>query len=100
MTSTLATLTPLDLRAITPRERNNRVLDGFDVLQIGESLQLLSDDDPQPLHTQFERRCVGQFAWATLDAGPALWRVQLTRTGAKPAASTSDSCCSGGACCG
>ena len=100
MTSTLATLTPLDLRAITPRERNNRVLDGLDALQMGESLQLLSDDDPQPLHTQFERRCVGQFAWATLDAGPALWRVQLTRTGAKPAASTSDSCCSGGACCG
>ena len=98
MTSTLATLTPLDLRAIAPRERHNRVLDGFAALQTGESLQLLSDHDPQPLRTQFERRCAGQFAWAALEAGPALWRVQLTRTGARPAASTSDSCCSGGAC--
>ncbi|MGL6110588.1 MAG: DUF2249 domain-containing protein [Rubrivivax sp.] len=98
MTSTVATLIPLDLRAIAPRERHNRVLDDFAALQTGESLQLLSDHDPQPLHTQLERRHVGQLAWAALEAGPALWRVQLTRTGAKPALSTSHSCCSGGAC--
>jgi uncharacterized protein (DUF2249 family) len=102
MTSTLATATAtaatLDLRAIAAHERHARVFSQFDALQVGQSLQLQSDHDPQPLRGQFDKRCRGQFAWAALEAGPAVWRVQLTRIGAKPAPWTGDSCCSGGAC--
>ena len=91
---------PLDLREITLRARHAHVFSRFDALLPGQVLQLLNDHDPQPLRTAFDDRCPGQFEWAVLQSGPALWRVQLTRTGAKPAPSASSSCCSGGACCG
>ena len=102
MTSTLAAapVTTLDLREIAPRERHAMIFGRFDALQPGESLQLLNDHDPQPLRHQFDSRSFGQFEWAALEAGPALWRVRITRIGAKASAAAGDSCCSGGACCG
>jgi uncharacterized protein (DUF2249 family) len=102
-----ATLTPaahvLDIRTIPPRERHPLIFGCFDALATGQSLQLVNDHNPRPLHDQFEDRAHGQFEWATLEAGPALWRIQITRIGdatSPVAAARADSCCSGGACCG
>jgi len=99
---TFATATPpaIDLRRITPRDRHAVVFGRFDALQPGQSLQLLNDHDPQPLRVELDDRAFGQFEWATLESGPAAWRVQITRIGVKPLKAASDSCCSGGACCG
>jgi len=102
-----ATLTPpaceLDLRTIPPRERHPLIFGHFDALATGESLQLVNDHNPQPLHYQFDDRAYGQFEWSVLEAGPAVWRIEITRIA--PAITPSgraqgDSCCSGGACCG
>jgi uncharacterized protein (DUF2249 family) len=100
MTSTVATATALDLREIAPRERHASAFSRFDALLPDPALQLLNNHEPQPLRKQFESRCLGQFTWTAVQAGPAVWRMQLTWMGAKPAAATGDSCCSGGACCG
>jgi uncharacterized protein (DUF2249 family) len=100
--SALATAIPaaIDLRTIAPRDRHALVFSRFDALQPGQSFQLLNDHDPQPLRFQFEDRAFGQFEWAALESGPAVWRVQVTRVGVKPIPVAGDSCCSGGACCG
>ena len=100
--STLATSTPaaIDLRTIAPRERHALVFARFDALQAGRSLQLVNDHDPQPLRFQLDDRAPGQFQWAALESGPAVWRVQVTRVGNKPLPAATDACCSGGACCG
>jgi uncharacterized protein (DUF2249 family) len=100
--STLATATPvaIDLRSIAPRERHALVFERFDALQPTQSMQLVNDHDPQPLRFQLDARAFGQFEWAALESGPAVWRVQITRVGVKPIAAATDSCCSGGACCG
>lgn len=100
--SALATATPLaiDLRSITPRDRHPIVFSRIDALQPGQSLQLLNDHDPQPLRFQLDDRAFGQFEWATLESGPEVWRVQITRVGARSPQASSDSCCAGGACCG
>ncbi|MDI4635882.1 DUF2249 domain-containing protein [Pelomonas sp. V22] len=100
--STLATATPaaIDLRTIAPRERHALVFGRFDALQAGQSLQLVNDHDPQPLRFQLDDRAFGQFEWAALESGPTVWRVQITRVGIKPIPTATDSCCSGGACCG
>ncbi len=100
--STLATETPLaiDLRTIAPRERHALVFGRFDALQAGQAMQLVNDHDPLPLRFQLDDRAAGQFKWAPLESGPAVWRVQITRVGVKPVAVGTDSCCSGGACCG
>ena len=100
--STLAAAAPssLDLRAVDPRERHALVFSRVDELQAGQSLQLLNDHDPQPLRAQLQDRALGRFEWAVLESGPRVWRVQITRVGVKPIPLVTDSCCSGGACCG
>ncbi|MEY4764779.1 MAG: hypothetical protein RI907_1452 [Pseudomonadota bacterium] len=104
MTETLTSPThELDLRTIPPRERHPLIFGRFDALATGQSLQLVNDHNPQPLRYQFEDRAYGQFEWALLEAGPAVWRIQITRIAqpsAPSAAAKGDSCCSGGACCG
>ena len=104
MTATLTQPTfTLDLRTIPPRERHPLIFGRFDALATGQALQLVNDHNPQPLRFQFEDRAFGQFTWDTLEAGPAVWRIQITRIAdaARPAADgQASSCCSGGACCG
>jgi Uncharacterized conserved protein (DUF2249) len=48
----------LDQRAIAPRERHASAFSRFAALLPGQALQLLNDHDPQPLRTQFVRRCL------------------------------------------
>lgn len=85
----------LDIRNIAPRERHLMIFTRFEALQPGQSLQLINDHDPKPLHDQFQIRSADGFSWDYLEAGPDVWRVQI----GKKAAVTSN-CCSGGACCG
>ncbi|MDE2565753.1 MAG: DUF2249 domain-containing protein [Burkholderiales bacterium] len=103
MTATLTQPTfTLDLRTLPPRERHPLIFARFDALAIGQSLQLVNDHNPQPLHFQFEDHAFGQFEWAALETGPAVWRIQITRIADSVlpvAAAESSSCCSGGACC-
>ncbi|CAD5366803.1 Aminotransferase [Rubrivivax sp. A210] len=100
--STLATVTPttIDLRTIAPRDRHAMVFGRFDALPAGQAMQLVNDHDPLPLRFQFDDRAPGQFEWAALESGPAVWRVQITRVGMKALPAAGGSCCSGGACCG
>ena len=93
----------VDLRTISPRERHALVFSTFKALPPGGTMELINDHNPQPLRYQFEDRALGQFEWATLEAGPLVWRIQITRIAdaAVPSAGAKgDSCCSGGACCG
>lgn len=100
--STFTTTQPaaIDLRTIAPRDRHALVFGRFDGLQAGQAMQLVNDHDPQPLRFQFEDRAFGQFEWVPLESGPIVWRVEITRVGIQPLPTGSDSCCSGGACCG
>ncbi len=86
----------LDIREIAPRDRHAVIFARFDELPAGESLELINDHDPKPLHGQFQIRSANAFSWDYLEAGPNVWRVQI---GKKTIASGS-SCCSGGGCCG
>ena len=95
--------TLLDLRTLAPRERHARIFSGFAALATGQGLHLLNDHDPQPLRSQFDARVAGQFEWTALEAGPQVWRIQITRVAdasTPQAAAVAGSCCSGGACCG
>ena len=88
----------LDVRTIAPPARHPLIFGTFDALAPGQALQLVNDHDPRPLYQQFAARAPGAFEWDYLEAGPALWRVRIAKTGAEAAAG--GSCCSGGACCG
>lgn len=89
----------LDLRQIAPPQRHSLIFSAFETLLPGQSLELVNDHDPQPLHAQFQMRSPGQFSWNYLEQGPQVWRVEIGKS-AKAVSATSGGCCSGGACCG
>jgi uncharacterized protein (DUF2249 family) len=86
----------IDVREIAPQQRHPLIFDRFNSLQAGESLQLVNDHDPRPLHAQFQSLASGQFNWTYLESGPALWRVQIGKVGAPARAAAANSCCGGG----
>ena len=91
--SLAAEATPIDVRLIAPHERHATIFARFESLAAGESLDLLSDHEPRPLHAQFLQQWPGQFSWDVLEAGPAQWR---TRIGRLAAGKSCCGCCSGG----
>jgi len=95
---TTTTTTEIDIRTIPPYERHAQIFGSFDELPAGQALVIVNDHDPVPLRRQFEARTPGQFTWNYLQAGPALWRVQIDKLASGSAESGGDSCCSGGGC--
>lgn len=89
----------IDVRQIAPHLRHTLIFQHLADLSAGDALQLASDHDPLPLRAQIDRQWPGQFECAYLEAGPALWRLEI-RKSAAPVKAASGSCCSGGACCG
>jgi uncharacterized protein (DUF2249 family) len=77
--------TVLEIRTIPRPQRHPLIFQTFEELGVGESLQLVNDHDPAPLHNQFDFRLKGQFSWEYLEEGPTTWRVRITKL-AKPAA--------------
>ncbi len=88
----------IDVRTVPPLQRHPLIFGAFDALADGEGCELLNDHDPVPLRRQLEARSPGQLQWAYVQAGPDLWRVQISKV--QGAADAEGSCCSGGACCG
>jgi uncharacterized protein (DUF2249 family) len=72
----------LDVREITPRERHPLIFDTMDVLQPGETLQLVIDHDPKPLYYQLMVERPGQVEWEYLTSGSDVWKVRITRQAA------------------
>jgi len=70
----------LDVRVIPPREKHPTIFSTFASLAPGEAFVLVNDHDPRPLRYQFEFEHTGKFGWEYLEQGPAVWRVQISRT--------------------
>lgn len=70
----------IDVRTIPGPQRHPLIFKTFESLKIGESLELVNDHDPFPLHNQFQFMKGGQFNWQYLQEGPDLWRVRISRT--------------------
>lgn len=92
MTSTSVQDNTIDVRTLAPQQRHATIFGRFDELLPGETLQLVSDHDPQPLHRQLQSRSGGQFQWAYLEEGPQQWRIEITK---KEAEHGKGSCCGG-----
>ena len=69
----------LDLRPLPPFERHDRIFEAWDSLKPGQSLRIINDHDPKPLHYQFEAEQKGKFVWTYEERGPKDWKVKITR---------------------
>jgi uncharacterized protein (DUF2249 family) len=77
--STARTDTVLDVRTIPCSVKHGLVVRTWRELPLGNSLILLNDHDPAPLHRQFDVECPGTFTWEYLQQDPKEFRIKLTK---------------------
>jgi len=55
------------------------VLDTFDTLEHGESVEVVNDHLPRGLLLHFEEQRPGRFEWTSIEEGPEVFRVRITK---------------------
>jgi uncharacterized protein (DUF2249 family) len=78
-TSPSAANPELDLRQIPRPQRHALVFARFDVLEVGESFDLINDHDPIPLSRQMNAMRPEQAEWSYVVRGPEVFRIRVRR---------------------
>jgi uncharacterized protein (DUF2249 family) len=73
------TVQELDVRHAPKPQRHPQVFELFAALPPSGSFVLINGHDPKHLHQEFQRDYPGSFGWEYLQAGPDLWRIQITK---------------------
>ena len=73
------TLAEIDVRSIPPYQRHQQIFAQVDALQVGQSLRIVNDHDPVPLRHQLESLLLCLLQLSYVQAGPQLWRVQISK---------------------
>jgi uncharacterized protein (DUF2249 family) len=82
MSSTTPKAQTVDIRTLGGcAERKACVLDTFDSLETGGSMVVVNDHLPRGLLLHFQEQRPGRFEWTSLEDGPEVFKVQITRQG-------------------
>jgi uncharacterized protein (DUF2249 family) len=72
--------TGVDVRPIEPKFRYDVIMEAYNKLDIGQSMDLTVDHDPQCMYyTLRATRGDDAFAFKYIERGPETWRVIVTR---------------------
>ena len=63
-----------------PHQKHEVIFETFDSLQPGQSMLLINDHDPVPLHYQFDLERPDAFTWDYLERGPQAFRIKIERS--------------------
>lgn len=70
----------LDVRIIPHSERTpKKILDEWNRLEPGETLQIINDHDPKTLYNLFNGEFSGAFSWEYGEQGPVDWVVNIKK---------------------
>ncbi len=69
----------LDLRQIMPFERHELIFQKWGALLPGETLRIINDHDPKPLHYQFEAEYKGKYEWEYEQQDPKDWLAKIKK---------------------
>lgn len=86
----MPTTRELDVRPISPPERDPEIFGAFDALKADEAFVLVTDHDPRPLLSRFQAERPASFEWNLLEAGPARFRIEIRRRATEGASTVSD----------
>lgn len=78
----------LDLRNIVVFERHPKIFEEWNKLKEGETLQIINDHDPRPLHYEFEGEYKDSYEWEYIEKGPRDWIVNIFKKKASQSASS------------
>ncbi len=56
------------------------VLETFDALEQGESVEVVNDHLPRGLLSHFQEQRPGRFEWTSIEEGPEVFRVRITKS--------------------
>jgi uncharacterized protein (DUF2249 family) len=56
------------------------VLETFDDLEHGESVEVVNDHLPRGLLSHFQEQRPGRFEWTSIEEGPEVFRVRITKS--------------------
>ena len=62
-----------------PHLKHKVIFETFDSLKAGESMLLVNDHDPMPLHYQFELERPDIYEWEYIEKGPEWFRIRIGR---------------------
>jgi uncharacterized protein (DUF2249 family) len=79
------TVQELDVRHVPKPQRHLQIFELFAALPSSGSFVLINSHDPKHLHQEFQRDYPGSFGWEYLQAGPGVWRIQITKLASTPA---------------
>ena len=83
----------IDTRLMDSKNRRSLAFSTFEQLDVDAAMELLNENDPSTLRSQFELEKPNLFSWEYLESGPDVWRVAVTKLKGKHGV---DHCC--GAC--
>ncbi len=69
----------LDVTALPRGEKHPTIHARLRALKPGQTLRIFNDHDPRPLRLELEADYPGAYSWTYVEAGPEVWRVDLTR---------------------
>lgn len=73
-------MTTLDVRAVAPRDRYDRIIGTYEALDVGSEMELTLDHDPACMYyTLKATRGDDAFSFEYLDRGPEVWRVRVRK---------------------
>lgn len=85
MSSTTLDSQTVDIRTLGGCvERKACVLDTFDSLEPGGSVVVVNDHLPKGLLLHFQEQRPGRFEWTSIEEGPEVFRVRITKPGETP----------------
>jgi len=71
--------TCIDVRDLAPRDRHPLIFSALRGLAVAETMEIVNDHDPKPLYYQMQAERRGQFSWDSVENGPEVWRVRITK---------------------
>jgi uncharacterized protein (DUF2249 family) len=85
MSTPAAASQTVDIRTLGAcTDRKACVLSAFDALEAGDSVVVVNDHVPRGLLRHFEEQRPGRFEWTSLEEGPEVFRVQITKRDGGP----------------
>jgi CRP/FNR family cyclic AMP-dependent transcriptional regulator len=72
-------VTSLDTSALPATNRSAHIIAAFDLLPIGDVLELDDEQDPRALRNEFLHRRPGKFSWDGRNLGTGRWIVRIER---------------------
>lgn len=81
----------LDVRTLDPRFKTGLIFSLYEGLLVGQSIRLISDQDPTEIQSQFKHAHIENVSWSIERIGSSVWEIEILKTELKK--NNTSGCC-------